>query len=169
MKRTIAIVSWAEVVAFVQASVVVALSIACLLGFFKYRAAYPFPLGSLEGPAPAAVTSSASAQTPQSIPVVPLTAVPPKQVAPVTMPPSSSVPPEGSKRSSKDLVTTPSLLGAGANTAAQALTEAEKFFEDGHYAEALARCNAALSMDPGNTKAKQLKEKIEKAIEILGH
>jgi hypothetical protein len=168
MKRDVVVAFWAEVGAFVQAAAVVAISIACLLSFLKYRAAYPFPLGSLEGLTPPVVTPSTAGQTPQSILLVPPMTVPHEQVAPVQVPSVPPSPPEDSKRNPRDLVTTPSLPGAGANPAAEALTEAEKLFEDGHYAEALARCNAALSMDPGNAKAKQLKEKIEKAIEILG-
>src|SRR5215469_921993 len=155
MKHTIAIVSWGEIVALGQAVVVSALSVVCLVGFLKYRTVYPFPLGFSESPTPAL---RAPAQAPQSIQVVPPTAVPPKPVAPVTVPPAPSSPPEDTKQSPKDLVTTPSLPGARAKTAAQALTEAEKLFEDGHYADALARCDAALSMDPSNAKAKQLKE-----------
>lgn len=51
--------------------------------------------------------------------------------------------------------------------ATQLLQEAQTLFEQGKYSEALTRCNTLLERDPNNSPALELRQRIQKAIDIL--
>ena len=53
------------------------------------------------------------------------------------------------------------------DAATKHLQLAELLFENTQYPEALSQCNLTLVQDPSNTKAVELKRKIERAIELL--
>jgi hypothetical protein len=179
MKRDILIVSWAEIVALFQAVAVIAISLVFLAGFLKYRAVYPFPLLLFGGERGAKLTPSVQgdsglhsfpASQPAAGPSKPEQANQAGSERQTTQEPSSpvsAIPAQSAKRVPEDSAQHP--LSSEGEPANRLLAEAQKLFEDGRYAEALARCNTILVKDSGNAKAKELKGKIEKAIQILEH
>jgi Tfp pilus assembly protein PilF len=64
----------------------------------------------------------------------------------------------------------PASAGTAQSTAEaeQWVSRAEAQFQQADYRSAVQSCDAALRIEPGNAKAKQLKAKIEETMRILG-
>ncbi len=167
-----------EAATLLQAIVVISVSLIFLAGYLRYVATYPFPLSP-----PTIITYRPNHQK-QSPPSAQDNPVPPSATTSTTrnttdnalsgsnrantMPLSSSSGPSSrGKQSNEGRSHARPRPQADRKLASQMLHQAQMLFEEGQYSEALTQCDALLTKDPENSTAKELRNNIQKAIDIL--